>query len=112
MSRWMEHLAVRRNARRKAVTNRGAGGGGPDADTGVRLKAVNLTVPVDLGLLTPTMRMVVVEDMCWDLAREAWRARRPPLWRRARRRAWRAEGAVLDAKRDRIRAVVSAEHPG
>lgn len=111
MSRWMNPLAVRRNSRRKAAARGRGGGGGGDDKTGVRLKAVNLTVPADLGLVSPTMRMIVVEDMCWDLAREAWRARRPPLWCRARRRAWRAEGAVLDAKRDRIRAVVSGEQP-
>ena len=75
---------------------------------GLSLQAVPMHVPADMTMLTPTMRVAVVEDACWALARDAWHEHKPFWWRSAARRAWAAEGRALDAKRDRVRALVEA----
>jgi hypothetical protein len=81
----------------------------PTAPTdGLTLQTVPVSVPADLTLLTPTMRVAVVEDACWALAVAGWRERKPFWWRPAARRAWAAEGRTLHAKRDRVRALVEA----
>ena len=74
---------------------------------GLRLSTVPMCVPADLDLVTPTMRVVVVEDACWALAMDSWRERAPHRWRWAERRAWAAEGRTLDAKRERLRALAT-----
>jgi len=75
---------------------------------GLSLQAVPMCVPADLTLLTPTMRVAVVEDACWALAMHVWRERKPFRWRTAARREWAAERRTLDTKRDRIHALVQA----
>lgn len=46
--------------------------------------------------------VVVIEDLCWSIAMADWSARRPSVWRRRARTAWRADGEALAAMRDRI----------
>jgi hypothetical protein len=65
-------------------------------------------VAADLDLLTPTMRVVVVEDLCWALARHAWLERQPRWWRPAARRTWATERTALDAKQERLRELAEA----
>lgn len=77
---------------------------------GLRLTTVELTVPADPDLLTPGMRVALVEDACWALAHDWWTERRPPKWHRRERAAWEAERQRLEAKRERVRALVDAEH--
>jgi hypothetical protein len=83
-------------ARQAPAIQDGEGTRAEDPDTGPE-------VPANLDLLTPTMRIVVIEDLCWAMEREAWLARRPRWWRFASRRAWAAEEAPLDAKQERLR---------
>jgi hypothetical protein len=52
---------------------------------------------------SPSVAVLVVEDMCWEAAREAWKSRRPRWWRPRARAAWLAEGAALDRKAERLR---------
>jgi len=86
---------------------RGRRSGKPTAPVvGLSLQAVPMCVPADMTLLTPTMRVAVVEDACWALAVAAWRERKPFWWRPSARRVWVAEGRALAAKRDRVRALV------
>ncbi|HEX5401618.1 MAG TPA: hypothetical protein VFX16_04870 [Pseudonocardiaceae bacterium] len=107
MSRWLRSEAFRKH--QSSLTARIRRRNTKlDKEPGLQLQALGMTVAADLDLLTPTMRVVVVEDLCWALAREAWLARRPAWWRRAARRAWAEEEAVLDAKQRRLRELVSA----
>lgn len=81
---------------------------GTPEECGLEIQTLGQSVAADLDLLTPTMRVVVIEDLCWAMAREAWLARRPGWWRFPARRAWAAEEAALDAKRDRLRDMATA----
>lgn len=51
------------------------------------------------------LRHLVVEDGCWKLAFDTWRATRPAWWCRRRRRRWHREGLALEEDRWRIAAV-------
>lgn len=77
---------------------------------GLRLTTVELTVAADPGLLSPGMRVALVEDTCWAFAHESWTAQRPPWWHRREHAAWQAELQRLEAKRERIRTLIQAEH--
>lgn len=108
MARWLRSEAFRKQ--RSALSPRVRRQLTKSAkEPGMRLQAVGRTVPADLDLLTPTMRVVVIEDLCWALEREAWLARRPAWWRLSARRAWADEQAALDAKQQRLRDLAAAE---
>jgi hypothetical protein len=47
--------------------------------------------------------MLMTEDFCWQMTAQDWRARRPARLHRAARAAWRAEGLLIEQKRERIR---------
>ena len=94
--RWPTGIRRDRKASRTSRT-----GAGP------RLTALDRTVPADLRLCSPTVSVAVVEDAYLALTRLAWMTQRPPLWRRRQWQAWRAEGALLDAKRQRIAELVA-----
>ncbi len=70
------------------------------------LETVGRCVPL-VDLDRADIAAVVIEDLCWSIATADWSARRPPVWRRHARAAWRADGEALQAKRDRIRLMVS-----
>lgn len=109
MSRWLRSEAFKKRqtpmARRTGKPRRKMA----ERETGMRLQAVERTVPADLDLLSPTMRVVVIEDLCWAMEREAWLDRRPAWWQFAARHAWAAEAAALDAKQQRVRELASAD---
>lgn len=69
---------------------------------GTHLETVDRQILGSPWMWSPTMSVAVVEDTCWALARDCWHARKPPMWRLAARRAWRAEYAQLAAKRERV----------
>ena len=52
---------------------------------------------------SPSLAVLAVEDLCWQAAAEDWKHRRPHWWQPRSRAAWRAEGARLAAKADRLR---------
>jgi hypothetical protein len=81
----------------------------PTNALGLKIQTLGRTVPADLDLLTPTMQVVVIEDLCWALERDAWLSRRPPWWRFAGRRAWAAQEAALDAKQERLRDMAATD---
>ncbi|MGH8862968.1 MAG: hypothetical protein ACRDVG_17315 [Jatrophihabitantaceae bacterium] len=45
---------------------------------------------------------MVVEDLCWQIALDGWKARRPRWWRMRARAAWRGDGETVQAERDRV----------
>lgn len=74
------------------------------ADHTLYLQSVDLRVP-ETALFRPEVAFVVTEDFCWRVAVADCDRRRPPLWRRRGKDAWRVERDVLRAKRERIRAM-------
>jgi hypothetical protein len=70
---------------------------------GLHLASIDRSVDVTDALARPPVAKLMTEDFFWRCALTAWRSRRPPLWRRTQRAAWRAEGAVLGLQRSRIR---------
>jgi hypothetical protein len=109
MANWKQSTQARQYVRRfwpsrkpsrKPVAGHQIGGGMP-------LSAMGVTAPADLRLVTPTMRVAVIEDLCWAIARADWLARRPPRWRWTARRGWRAEQVALNDKRGRIADLVA-----
>jgi hypothetical protein len=71
--------------------------------TDLRLATLERRVAPVLGRDNPLVAALLSEDTCWQIAREDWQRRKPRPWRLEERRAWRAEGTVLEAKRDRLR---------
>lgn len=103
MKRWNDVLSVKRRlrgvgSRRRSRNNK--------EKPGMYLASVRMTVPAHPDLLSPGMRVAVVEDLLWSVESEQWAKHRPFVWRRKARAAWRAEGAALSAKRERIQALV------
>lgn len=78
--------------------------GSTPADRMLYLQSVDLRVP-DQAFYRPDVAFVVTEDFCWRVAVADCDRRRPPWWRRRGKDAWRAERAMLRAKRERIRAM-------
>jgi hypothetical protein len=75
-------------------------------DGGMYLRSIRATVPVDPDLLSPQLRVAMVEDLWWCIESEAWSARRPHWWHQHEHARWRAYGRALDEKRKRICALV------
>jgi hypothetical protein len=75
----------------------------PPVSTDLRLAALERRVAPVLGRDNPLVASLLSEDTCWQIAREDWQRRKPRPWRFDDRRTWRAEGAVLEDKRDRLR---------
>ncbi len=75
----------------------------PPLSTDLRLAALDRRVAPVLGRDNPLVSALLSEDTCWQIAREDWQRRKPRPWRLEERRTWRAEGAVLENKRDRLR---------
>jgi hypothetical protein len=73
------------------------------APAGLSLKSLGLTVSETWALRNPEVLLLLAEDCCWQVATEDWRLRRPPVWHRADRRAWRAVGRALQDKARRLR---------
>lgn len=73
------------------------------------LESCGVQVPIGLAAESSMLQVVIVEDLCWRLAMNAWRARRPRPWQLRRRAAWRAERAVLTAEEQRLRAMANQE---
>jgi hypothetical protein len=71
----------------------------------LRLESVGSNVAGRFLTESPSMVVLAVEDLCWEAATEDWKHRRPHWWRRGALATWRAEGARLDAKAARLRAL-------
>jgi hypothetical protein len=62
-------------------------------------------VPALQAAESPTLLMLAVEDLCWQLAVAESETRRPAVWHRAARAAWAHEQARLSDKRKRLAAM-------
>ncbi|HEY7050453.1 MAG TPA: hypothetical protein VH373_24775 [Jatrophihabitantaceae bacterium] len=74
---------------------------------GLFLQSLGRTIDPSDAVNRPLVGVLMTEDFCWRSAVEAWRARKPRRWHRAKWSAWRAEQAVLEGKRSRIRELAS-----
>jgi hypothetical protein len=70
--------------------------------TDLRLASLERRVAPVLGRDNPLVAVLLSEDTCWQIARADWQRRKPRPWQLEQRRAWRAEGEVLDDKRARL----------
>ena len=64
-------------------------------------------VPMGLATGSPAVMVLAVEDLCWQLAVADLKRRRPRIWQRAARAAWRSERDRCDAKRRRLAAMTA-----
>ena len=78
-------------------------GDAPTVPPGLCVKSLGRTMTEAQALSSADMLVLLSEDCCWQASTDDWRLRRPPLWRRSERRAWRAEGHVLRDKSRRLR---------
>ncbi|MBS2535240.1 hypothetical protein KGQ20_20975 [Catenulispora sp. NF23] len=69
----------------------------------LHLASVGSNVAARFLTESPSVAVLVVEDLCWQAATEDWKHRRPHWWRPRARTVWKAEGALLEAKADRLR---------
>lgn len=88
---------ARRRARRRGAVEE-------EEHEGVYLASIAAWIPTIYGADRPLVATLLSEDVCWCIARDDWSGRRPPLWRHKERSAWRAEGRLLEDKRERIAA--------
>jgi hypothetical protein len=69
------------------------------------LYSARTAVPIRLAAESPTLMLLAVEDLCWQLAVADLAARRPPFWHRTERAAWHQERQRWEAKRARLAAM-------
>lgn len=81
----------------------------PSVPSGLLTVAGRPLAPSDF-LDNPIAAVAGVEELCWQFTRRDWLARRPARYRLKARRAWGAEGEVLDEKRQRIADMVAGPH--
>jgi hypothetical protein len=72
----------------------------------LRFESVGMRIPASLVANSPTLLVVAVEDVCWQVARDDWRAGEPSRWHRRAHAAWQEQYQQLEAKRDRLRDLV------
>lgn len=66
------------------------------------IAAADSVVYVSDALNQPLIGELLIEDLWWRSGNTAWRADRPPWFRRDARRSWRERGVLLNDKRSRI----------
>jgi hypothetical protein len=71
----------------------------------LRLVSAGTGVPAKLAAESPTLMVLAVEDLCWQLGVAELEGRRPHFWRRAEHAAWAEEQARWEAKRVRLAAM-------
>ncbi|MEU6379227.1 hypothetical protein [Streptomyces sp. NPDC046909] len=77
------------------------------AMTVLDLPYVERTVGVEAALCLPSVMVLVIEDLCAQVAHEDWQRREPPRWRPAARHHWCGEGQQLRAKKDRLKELAA-----
>lgn len=68
----------------------------------LRIASSGRLVDVYDTLDNPATAMLASEDAVWQMWYAEWQAARPHRWELSAHRAWREEGAVLEAKRQRL----------
>jgi hypothetical protein len=71
----------------------------------LHLVAAGTGIAIKLAAESPTLMVLAVEDLCWQLAVSDHAARRPAIWRRAERAVWNAEHGRWEATRQRLAAM-------
>jgi len=70
-------------------------------DSAIRLESIGVAIS-PLLIENRLIRQLISEDVGWQAAVTAWQSRSPSFWDQTARSAWRDEGMLLAAKRDRI----------
>jgi hypothetical protein len=83
-----------------------------DQPWNLQVRSAGTALPIGLVKESPTLLVLAVEDACWQFASTDHASRRPPWWCRRARASWRAERAVLDAKRLRLAETAREEMTG
>ena len=71
----------------------------------VYLPSICASVSGDEVLDDAVLAALVVEDMCWSIARDDWISREPRWWQRRKLARWEAEHEELCNQRDGIRCL-------
>ena len=82
-----------------------------DAPWNLHVLSASAVIPAGLVKDSPTLLVLAVEDACWQFALADHAGRRPPWYHRRARKLWKAELAVLDAKRLRLLEMAREETP-
>lgn len=78
----------------------------PGEGWNLRFESAGTAVPAALVKDSPTLLVAAVEELCWRVATEGWRARRPHRWQRRAYAAWRGQADWLEQKRLRLADMV------
>jgi len=79
---------------------------GPKDPWNLRFASIGAHIPAAVVADCPTLLVVAVEDMCWQLAMDSWRAAKPGRRHRRAYTAWQAQYQQLQDKRARLQALV------
>lgn len=75
----------------------------------LRFQSTDTHVPTALVQQSPTLLVVAIEDVCWQVAMDTCRSSRPRRWRRRAYAAWTEQLRGLEAKRERLRSLIDEE---
>lgn len=96
---------TRRASKKRRWRMRRSSGRDLPPDAGLYLAAVGRSIKVSDAVNRPMFAVLMTEDFCWQSSVEEWRSRRPSRRRRSAYAAWRAEGAAIEQKKARVRAL-------
>lgn len=68
----------------------------------IYLSAVRASISGQEVLNDSALAALVVDDICWSIAYDAWISGKPRRWRRREWRRWEAEYEALDDERQKI----------
>ncbi len=68
-----------------------------------------MRVPTAMVADSPTLLVVAIEDVCWQVAMQQCRSSRPHRWHRRAYAAWAAQRERLEQKRDRLRLLIDEQ---
>jgi hypothetical protein len=80
-----------------------------DAAWNLRFDSVGVYVPAAAVADSPTLLMVAIEDVCWQVAMQQSRSTRPHRWCRHAYAAWIAQRERLEQKRERLRLLIDEQ---
>jgi hypothetical protein len=75
----------------------------------LRFESVGVHIPAALVADSPTLLMVAIEDVCWQVAMQQCRSTRPHRWHRRAYAAWAAQRERLEQKRERLRLLIDEQ---
>jgi hypothetical protein len=75
----------------------------------LRFESVGAHIPTAAVAGSPALMFAAVEDLCWQIAMQDLRSRRPRRWRRAAYAAWSAQVRALTDNSARLRRMIELE---